>query len=101
MLPGCKPVATQYLRIAKKVTLMNIQRFIGSMKETYVVIMAKTAAHTNDEGLMDEAPMLAEAKEVKFVGRQMTLGYKEVNLSQSFTMMLYASDIWSTSVFIL
>jgi hypothetical protein len=63
--------------------------------------MAKTMAPKNELGLTAEAPMLAEAKEVRLVGRQTTLGESEVNLSQSFTMILYASGIPSASVFIL
>jgi hypothetical protein len=51
--------------------------------------MAKTMAPPNDAGLTDEAPMLAEAKDVRLVGRQTTLGTREVNFSQSLTMMLY------------
>jgi hypothetical protein len=51
--------------------------------------MAKMIAQRNDAGLTEEAPMLAEAKDVRFVGRQTTLGTSEVNFSQSLTMMLY------------
>ena len=45
-------------------------------------------AAKNELGFVAEAPMLAEAKDVRFVGRHKTLGDSEVNLSQSFTMML-------------
>ena len=55
----------------------------------------------NDKGFVEEAPKLAEAKELRFVGRQITLESSEVNLSQSLTMMLYASDISLDSMFIL
>jgi hypothetical protein len=58
-------------------------------------------AQKNALGLIAEAPMLADANEVRLVGLQTTLGESEVNFSQSFTMMLYASGIPSTSVFIL
>ena len=76
-------------------------KWLTTFKNTYVVTIAKTMAHKNDAGLTEEAPMLADAKEVRFVGRQTTLGTSEVNLSQSLTMTLYASDIPPTSVFIL
>jgi hypothetical protein len=58
-------------------------------------------AQKNALGLIAEAPMLADANEVRLVGLQTTLGESEVNFSQSFTMMLYASGIPLTSVFIL
>lgn len=51
--------------------------------------MAKMKAQRNDAGFTEEAPMLAEAKDVRLVGRQATLGASEVNFSQSLTMMLY------------
>ena len=51
--------------------------------------MAKMMAKRNDAGFTEEAPMLAEAKDVRLVGRQATLGASEVNFSQSLTMMLY------------
>ena len=66
-----------------------------------MVTIAKTIAAKNELGFVAEAPMLAEAKDVRFVGRHKTLGESEVNLSQSLTMMLYASGIPSTSLFIL
>jgi hypothetical protein len=66
-----------------------------------VVIKLKIKAPKNDEGFTAEAPKLAEAKELRFVGRQMTFESSEVNFSQSLTMMLYASDISLDSMFIL
>ena len=77
------------------------EKYWSNVKNPYVVIIENTMAQPNDEGLIDDAPMLADANELKFVGRHMTLGRSEVNLSQSFTMTLYASDIPPTSVFIL
>jgi hypothetical protein len=63
--------------------------------------MAKTIAAKNELGLIAEAPMLAEANDVRLVGRHTTPEDNEVNLSLSFTMMLYASGIPSASLFIL
>jgi hypothetical protein len=64
-----------------------------------VVMAAYMMAAKNDDGLVEDAPKLAEAREVKFVGLQMTLESREVNFSQSLTITLYASAMLPITVF--
>jgi hypothetical protein len=56
-------------------------------------------AAKNDDGLVEDAPKLADARDVKFVGLQMTLESRDVNFSQSIAITLYASAMQPITVF--